>query len=121
MKFISQETKKIFDGGQDKLSNTVEKLEFFNKKYLIKPKDLKPIRELDQSVINIKPDDISSELGLKIVDFDGMKIHQGSKRGLKLYYEIIDDGNFNAILVFSFGETQPGRFICIFEAAIDNP
>lgn len=119
MSFITRETKKIFDGNEESLINSVEELNFSNENYLIKPKNLKPIYELVQYIKGINFDEIANALGLSITNFDGMKTYHGSKRGLKLYCDIIGDGNTRRVLIFSFGEIQPGRFVCLFEAVFD--
>ncbi|KUM53771.1 hypothetical protein [Rheinheimera sp. EpRS3] len=59
-------------------------------------------------------DDLSLALSLPVTNLGAVKIHKGSKQGLKLYFSIIDD----LLYVFSFGEYQPGRFLCIFECAV---
>ncbi|MCS6123646.1 hypothetical protein [Shewanella baltica] len=59
-------------------------------------------------------DDLSLSLSLPVTKLGTLKIHKGSKQGLKLYFSIID-GYF---YVFSFGEYQSGRFLCVFEGAI---
>lgn len=59
-------------------------------------------------------DDVSLALSLPVTNLGSLKIHKGRKQGLKLYFSIMSD----ILYVFSFGEYQPGRFLCIFECAM---
>ena len=59
-------------------------------------------------------DDLSLALSLPVTNLGAVKIHKGSKQGLKLYFSIMDD----LLYVFSFGEYQPGRYLCIFECTV---
>lgn len=118
MNILHKREKIIFDGDSDNLANAIEEVSFDTYTYQVSLKKLKPLEQLSQHYKNISPDDISSSLGLKVTIFDGMKIYNGSKRGLKLYYKTVTEGEKSIILVFSFGELQPGRFICQFEEAV---
>jgi len=87
--------------------------------YKIRPFELKSIQELAKEATNKTPEDISAALGLRVVAFDETNIYHGSKLGLKLHYKIVGEQAGKRVLVFSFGEFQPGRFLCKFESVLD--
>jgi len=118
MNILSGIQKKIFDGSSEDIASAIKKVSFDTHEFQIALRNLKSISQLPQHKKNLRPDDISSSLGFKVTNFDGMKIYNGSKRGLKLYFDVVKDDEADIILIFSFGEFQPGRIICQFEAAI---
>lgn len=118
MNILYRKKETIFDGNSDDLSSSVRELNFDAYKFQVVFNKLKPICDIQQHYKNIFPDDVSSSLGFKTTSFDGMRIYNGGKRGLKLYYDVAKGDSKDVILVFSFGEFQPGRFICQFEEAI---
>ena len=78
--------------------------------------DLMSLTELSNigGNLSFNADDISFALSLPVAKLGSIKIHKGSKQGLKLYFCILDD----LLHVFSFGEYQPGRFVCIYEGTV---
>ncbi len=111
MKILLREGKKIYDGELSEKDISFSPISFKNTEYIIsEPSTI-------EKISNASPDEIANILNLKVVDFDGIKIYHGSKKGLKLCYQDLND-NFSAI--FSFGEYQPNRFICIFEGIIEK-
>ncbi|MFP6845136.1 MAG: hypothetical protein VB958_08000 [Thalassolituus sp.] len=113
LKNINKISEKIYDGGSDKLSNQILDFNINNELFSISLKEIKPLEEINTYCYSITPGKVSNDLSLKITNFDGMEIYHGSKKGLKLYFHYSEDRNL--ILIFSFGEFQPGRFICQYE------
>jgi hypothetical protein len=118
MNILYRKEKLIFDGRSDDVDGAIKEVSFDIYKYQVILKNLKPIAGLSQYYKNIELDDISLSLGFNVTNFDGIKIYNGSKRGLKLYYQAVKENDKDIILIFSFGESQPGRLICQFEEAI---
>lgn len=117
MNILSKDTQIIFDGSSDGLS-TESEVVVNSDRYKIKPKDIISINKLHQKFSYLNPVDLSDTLGFKVTDFDGIKIFNGYKSGLKLHYYPVLQGAKNIILIFSFGESQSGRFVCRFEMAV---
>ena len=118
MNILHRKEQLIFDGSSDDVDSAIKEVSFETYKYQVILENLKPIAQLSQYYKNVEPDDISLSLGLNVTNFDGIKIYNGCKRGLKLYYQAVKDNDKDIILIFSFGESQPGRLICQFEEAI---
>ncbi|MCG6202774.1 hypothetical protein [Psychromonas antarctica] len=78
--------------------------------------DLIPLHKLTSDVgqPNLNAEDIASALSFDITKLGPVKIFNGSKKGLKLHYYVAS----GLLCVFSLGEYQSGRFLCIYEAAI---
>jgi hypothetical protein len=110
---IIMQSKKVFDGEAENIPSFNFDLTINQVVESINLNNLKPIEEIIKYKNSISPDDISNDLSLKVTNFDGMKIYHGSKKGLKLFFWTSE--LTNKILLFSFGEYQPGRFICNFE------
>ena len=112
MNILTGIEKTIFDGSSEDIANSIKKVEFDAYEFQVVLKNLKPIDRLPEFNKNVSPDDISASLGFKVTNFDGMRIYNGSRRGLKLYFEVTKKYDEETILIFSFGEFQSGRFIC---------
>ena len=112
-KNIILQSKKVFDGEAENIPGFNFDLTTNKIVESINLNELKPIEEIIKYKNSISPDYISNNSSLKVTDFDGMKIYHGSKKGLKLFFSTTKSDN--KILLFSFGEYQPGRFICTFE------
>ena len=78
--------------------------------------NLKPLKELIKSniILPLNIEDIILDLSFGVTDIGPLKIYKGSKKGLKLYFYNSDE----FLYLFSFGEFQAGRFLCIYEATI---
>ena len=117
MNIIYREETLIFDGSSNNFEGAIKEINFAAVSYKAELKSLKSIAQLPNYYKNLDPDEISQSLGLNVTSFDGIKIYNGSKRGLKLYYQAERGNEKDILLIFSFGELQPGRIMCLFEAA----
>jgi len=114
---IISSPKKVFDGDFHNFSESgyfVSENGFADR---VEFKTLKPLSDLPPT-IGIKPDEISALLKCKVVDFDGVKIYRGSKKGTQLYYHLIDQDFQCCLHVFSCGEFQPDRYICVYNGSL---
>ncbi|WP_435235097.1 hypothetical protein ACR30L_15225 [Psychromonas sp. PT13] len=78
--------------------------------------ELMPLNELinTDEQFNFNADDIALALSFGIKKLGNIKRFNGSREGLKLYFYVVND----LFCIFSFGEYQSGRFLCIYEASI---
>ncbi|WP_025563028.1 hypothetical protein [Psychromonas sp. SP041] len=77
---------------------------------------LKPLKDLINSNIRfpLNIEEIILDLNFGVTELGSLTIYKGSKKGLKLYFY----NNGQHLHIFSYGEFQVGRFICIYEATI---
>ncbi|MEQ6885518.1 hypothetical protein [Salicola sp. Rm-C-2C1-2] len=115
MKTVSKRQEKIFDGQYEEMERKPPEIEVDGVEVTVRPGELKSIENIQQGTTTYRPEDVSAMLGLKVGSFDGVNIYKGSKPGLELHYQCVGD----RILVFSFGEFQPDRFVCRLEAVLD--
>ena len=108
----------IFEGSSDSFDGVKKDVSFDRFTFKVIPQKLTSLAQLPNNFKELDPDEISYALDLKVTNFDGIKIYNGSKQGLKLYYQSEKRDEKVFILIFSFGELQPGRFMCLFEAAL---
>ena len=114
MKTVSKRQEKIFDGQYEEMEKEPPEIQVDGVKVSVRPGELKSIEYIQKDTATYRPEDVSAMLGLKVGSFDGVNIYKGSKPGLELHYQCVGD----RILVFSFGEFQPDRFVCRLEAII---
>lgn len=115
---VKKERIKVFDGNQEECQLATIDVEIDSHVHKIR---LSSLIKISESLIldnRIRPDDISTLLGLKITSFDKIKIYHGSKRGLKLFYYPVNNNGVTYMVIFSFGEFQPGRILSYFEAVV---
>ncbi|MFL0797998.1 MAG: hypothetical protein K6L73_10980 [Cellvibrionaceae bacterium] len=74
--------------------------------------DLRCISKIRESICGVEPEEISMGLGFKVKEYAEIKIYYGSKQGLKLHFVEKDIGPEKIILLISFGEFQPSRYVC---------
>ncbi|WKE65752.1 hypothetical protein PVT67_00405 [Gallaecimonas kandeliae] len=112
-------SKKVFDGTDTELmsSGITVSLELYD--YKVGLKDIVPINNIASVSSELDADEISSCLGLKKTSLGEVLIYHGSMQGLKLTYCLLSGKTKNKLAVMSYGEYQPGRFICILEGVID--
>lgn len=113
LKNINKASEKVYDGGPDQISNQILSLNIDGRLFNIPLKEIKSLEQINTYCHSITPSKVSSDLSLKITNFDGMEIYHGSKKGLKLYFHYVEE--MDVVLIFSFGEFQSGRFICQYE------
>ena len=102
---------KIFDGSEQ---------EFFSENYkmnisdslIISPSSLVPLFRL----VKFRPDDVTATVGGRVMSFDNETLYRGTKKGTDLYYFTPNEGK--DLYIFSLGEYQPSRFICIYNGKI---
>ena len=75
---------------------------------------LDKLAEEDDVKRELNAEDIALALSFEIIKLGPVKIFNGSQPGLKLYYYIVS----GLLCIFSLGEYQAGRFLCIYEASI---
>lgn len=86
--------------------------------YTVEPERLQPLNALKAHVQSADPDDVSSALGLERGQFDGEPIYHGSEPGTELQFQVHGAETAPALLLVSFGESQPGRYACKLEAIL---
>lgn len=113
MKILCKKNYKIFDGCITEQSIIFESININQNKYEITSDEIFPISEMPHNEADL----ISKLFDFPILEFDNEKIYKGSKDGLNLYKKEIEEGK---LAIFSFGEYQPNRFICIYEGLVST-
>ncbi|MBU2873130.1 hypothetical protein [Marinobacter salexigens] len=109
----------VFDGDIEEMQKITPEVEVDGVKVDVTPSALNRVEDLEKFRCDISIDQIAHNLGFKVTVFDGRKIYHGSKQGLKLFFIAKSLSGIEKILMFSFGEFQPRRFICIFEGVLE--
>lgn len=109
----------IFDGDIQEMQKISPEVEFEGVKTSVTPDRLVKIEDLPKVVNGVDLDSVVRKLGFKVTVFDGDKIYHGSKNGLKLFFVSNVFNGVDKFLILSFGEFQPGRFICKFEGVLE--
>lgn len=118
MKELKASKKLVYDGDISGMTPDAIEVEYDGFKVKVDSERLVSIGELDASNSGLEIDKIIINAGFRITNFGSKNIYHGSKQGLKLFY-ILENIDEKAIyFIFSFGEFQPGRFICIFEGVL---
>lgn len=82
---------------------------------LIKLREIQPAMDISKEFPQINPEDVANALKLQVTDFDGIKIYNGRKKGLKLGYIKLNDISKFSTAIVSYGEYQPGRYMCYLD------
>ncbi|SIS53623.1 hypothetical protein SAMN05421686_102221 [Thalassolituus maritimus] len=107
----TKSNQKLFDGSEQ---------EFFSENYkmnisdslIISPSSLAPLSRL----VKLRPDDVTAVVGGRVMSFDNETLYRGTKKGTDLYY--FTPNEEEDLYIFSLGEFQPSRFICIYNGKI---
>lgn len=120
LKLISATSQALYDGSDANLSSAEFRANPQPNSMLFTAGDLRGLLELEQLGFAGAPLRIAQDLGFKTSQFDGDTTFHGSKRGLQLFFiERTHSTNQRYICIFSFGESQPGRFQLIQEAVYE--
>lgn len=113
MKFIKVNPDTIFDGDIEEMSRLSPSVNIEGRRVVVDLNDLERIEKVPGG--SVAADYIANSLKFGVSDFMGKRIYNGRNKGLRLYYVPIDSERIQEYLVLSFGEFQPGRFLCIEE------
>ena len=86
--------------------------------YTVDPGALQPLETIQQTAAGVDPETVAATLGLETSQFDGDPIYHGSIPGTELQWQPHETGTTPALLLVSFGESQPGRYACTLEAVV---
>lgn len=119
MKIVDHTRTELIDGPQEELKNKSHTINFMGYSATIPVKDATPLLKLKHHLTDTQLQNITSILGTSVKSFDGNKIFIGTERGTRLYGYEFNTNNVSFIAIFSMGESQPGRFICLYEATLE--
>ncbi|PCM44844.1 hypothetical protein [Marinobacter sp. ANT_B65] len=113
MKFIKVNSDTIFEGDIEKMNRLSTFVNIEGRIVVVDLNNLERIEKVPGG--SVAADYIANSLKFGVSDFMGKRIYSGRKKGLRLYCVPIDSERIQEYLVLSFGEFQPGRFLCIEE------
>jgi hypothetical protein len=107
----TKSNQKLFDGSEQEFFSENSKMRISDS-VIISPNSLVPLSKIK----NFKPDDVTTTVGGRTMSFENETLYRGTKRGTDLYYFTPNEGK--DLYIFSLGEYQPTRFICIYNGKI---
>lgn len=111
---------KLFDGSDDDLSGVILSHSVDDLVFAFKLRDLLEFNDLNKIISHNDSLAIQSALKFDVVDFDGEKIYQGRKKGLKLHGIYSEKQKPRYVFIFSVGEFQPSRFQVFLEGYLTD-
>lgn len=100
------------------LETATLRVEVDGAEYVLEPGSLLSLGEIRDAAPAVDPEAVASALGFGVDTFDGSPVYRGRMAGSELYFDVLDAGDDELILVVSVGETQYGRFAYAGEAVL---
>lgn len=116
MEFIKVNPDIIFDGDIEELNRLSSYVNVEGRRVVVDLNKLVRVGEVLGG--SGAADYIANSLNFDVSDFMGKRIYNGRKKGLGLYCIPIDSERVQEYMILSFGEFQPGRFLCIEEGIL---